>query len=98
VAAKQNSLDKPVASTTAPASRFSPTGKNPKNPLFTPGSPDSAEIYFRKKNGRHRGLEKERRMMKQNSKAKEIEQDGNKWQREQRAKLNSKTSAQPERH
>ncbi len=36
VAAKQNSLDKPVASTTAPASEILSDGKNPKNPLFTP--------------------------------------------------------------
>lgn len=99
VAAKQNSLEKPVASTTAPASRFSPTGKTLKtlcSPLFS----WSAEIHFRKRDGRMREKEarpspwtrKERQMMKQNSKEKEIEQNGNngKENREQ-----SSTAKQP---
>ncbi len=85
VAAKQNSLEKPVASTTAPASRFSPkekkTLRTPCFPLFS----WSAEIYFRKRDSGMREKEarpspwtrKERRVMKQNSKGKEIEQDGN---------------------
>jgi hypothetical protein len=85
VAAKQNSLENPVASTTAPASIFSPTGKNPKNPLFPPPVLLIRRDLLqkeRRRDARERSkavpwTRKERRMMKQNSKEKEIEQDGN---------------------